>query len=494
MENTTNEGNDRIEKSALNSTVTNIEIDLRMRMATAFQETVHNTTNRDIEISHLNTRLGNQELEIQSINGDVANLEGAVRNTSTEIKTSESKTDVVLLKFAEGLAFVIKDEINDVRAFVSSPGFGHHNFTAAPASSSNNCRSYVPLTVYQAKVLDLDSRMNAMQDQINLLISKSDEASIKSFGLGFRDSMSSEAWLVANMDDASFGLFVDVHLVFENLFHMIEKNESTLKTLHSIAKLNLANMTEALCLMSFDARVPKILSESSNLAFPTKTSKRVSHFDKVDSHIDWANQHYGTKALITNALNGFEISHQIQINTHWPDETNRGRILATKALSTAGSWIREFISYIDATYNSFHLHSSFSAERSWELTTQLGRRILIDMAAPREGVSTAIKIGQGNSRCNNIVFWPMLRAHDVGKAFKDAKFGDDPSIAGEYVKFLVSSSGSDSSLREELAVAFKLATKANDASVRALNLLDEHHKKKFAELDKKPKGEQGSRK
>lgn len=64
------------------------------------------------------------------------------------------------------------------------------------------------------------------------------------------------------------------------------------------------------------------------------------------------------------------------------------------------------------------------------------------------------------------------------KEFKDAKFGDHPAVSSEYVKFFVSnSSGSEGSLREELAAAVKLSQKANDASVRALNLLDEQRKK-----------------
>lgn len=339
------------------------------------------------------------------MSGELKYLDGVVQSINTGVKTSETKLDVVLLKFAEGLA-VVKNEVNDVRNVIGAQSSNHQHFTTASVSASNNCSGYVPLSVYQTKLLDLDLRMGLMQDQLNVLISQSDAESIKSFGLGFWDPISCEAWVELNLNDASFCLFVDVHLVFENLANMIEPNDSTLKTLHSIAKLGLGNMTQALCLMSFDVRVPKILSTSSNLAFPTKASKGVSHFNKVDAHVNWANQYYGTKALITNALNSFEITHQNQINSHWPDEMNRGRILATKVLSSSGSWIREFISYIDATFTSFHTHSNFSTERSWELTTQLGRRIFIDIAAPREGVSTAINIGQGDTK-NKLVIWPM---------------------------------------------------------------------------------------
>lgn len=301
--------------------------------------------------------------------------------------------------------------------------------------------------------------------------SESDGAAIKSFGLGFRDLVSSDVWLTANMDDDSFGLFIDVHVIFEHIFDMVEGQDSTLTTLHSIAKLDLANMTQALCLNSFVARVPKLLSRSSNLAVPTKSSKGISHFDNVETYTNWENQNFGTKSLITKALNSFEYSHQGQINAQWPDELARGRVLATKALNSAGSWIRQFISYVDETYNSFYRHSGFTSERAWEVTTQLARRIFIEVATPREGVFSAIKIGQGQRRRLNIVFWPMLKSHDIMKEFKDANFGDHPAISSEYVKFLAANSGRDNSdqrfvdLKAELVVANKNCKAANDIAV-----------------------------
>lgn len=43
---------------------------------------------------------------------------------------------------------------------------------------------------------------------------------------------------------------------FKRLFYMVdENNEGNLKKLHAITKLELANMTQALCITSFDTRV-----------------------------------------------------------------------------------------------------------------------------------------------------------------------------------------------------------------------------------------------
>jgi hypothetical protein len=478
---------DRIERAAMN-TVNEIVTDVQLRVSTLLQQAVVDATKRDNDLLYLERMVIVLHEDVKKVNLREVNMK--LESLKDDFEKSDVSNEDILFKVADSIA-VLKGELEDLRREARANRFRSAGNSAAPSSNSN-CSNYLPLTAFYTKSALWESRMDSMQAQISTLIAESDGDAIKSFGLGFRDPTSSEVWFNTNMDDEAFGLMVDVHLVFENLDHMLNPNESTIKTLHSIEKLGLSNMTQALCLTSFDARVPKLLSKSSNLAFPTWSSKGVSHFDKVDAYSDWEDLNFGMRDKIKNALNSFEASHQQQINTHWPDDLARGRVLATKALAASVLWITQFMSFIDDIYNSFYRHSSFSAEKAWELTTQLGRRIFVELATPRDGVSIAIRVGQGTSRRNLIVFWPMLKSHDVMKAFRDANFRDHPAISSEYVKFLTANSGGDNvdkrfaALKEEVVAALKIAKAANDSAVKAMNIADEQ-KKRIVELEKKPK-------
>lgn len=292
-----------------------------------------------------------------------------------------------------------------------------------------------------------------------------------------------------------FGLVLDAHLLFENLFSMLSRNEDTIKTLHSMQKLNLTNMSEGICIQSFETRIPKLLSKNNTqgiaLAAKVKGSG-TSHFEGVASYARWDEQITGTRDVIAETLRQFEITHQEQIETGtFPD--TKARTIATQSLLLASGWITKFLGYIDDTYKNLMKQHTFTAAQSW-LTTLLGRRVLIEVSVPRNGIITAVQIGvDSQDQISKLVLWPIVRSHDIMKKYKDANFADHPSIAAEYVKFLTAHSGYEVisqlsgqvvSLQEELVVAVKTAESAKKQASNAMNLVDELNKT-FQALEKK---------
>lgn len=451
---------DRLEKGAAEA-VNLMSKDLKAKVAAVVYSTVDDSDKRDSEVRILSNRLS---------------------TLTRDYNGTQASADVILLKLAEGAA-MLKAEIEELRRQArGSPQRG------SVAPSGNNCSNYVPLSTYQLKMASIDIDMSTLNSKVSQLLADSKGKAIRSFGLGFRDRRASEEWLVANMKDDSFGLFVDVHLVFEQLNHMVNaEGADTLKTLHSIQKLDLDNMNQALCVTSFDTRVPKMLSKSSNMAPPSRTGKGVSHFDQVKDFSEWDGAN-GMRERIKDNLVIFEFAHlaQIEANT---DENSLGRLLTTKSLDAAVLWLNNFVVYIDATFKNFTALSAFTDDKAWELTTQLGRRIFIEVAVPRNGISTAVRVGPNAKRhLNKLLFWPMLLSHDLMRDFREAKFQNHPTISSEYVKFLVANAGSERkdrelvSLREELVAITKIAKDALAASSRACNTVDEQ-KKKIAELE-----------
>lgn len=214
----------------------------------------------------------------------------------------------------------------------------------------------------------------------------------------------------------------------------------------------------------------------------------MTHFDEVESFAAWDRRSSGNCDAIKDNLNLFERSHQ-QLIAAIPEEYARGKVLAARALNASFRWITEFHSYLDETYKSFASLSSFDEKKAWELTTQLGRRILIEVAVPRNGIASAVTVGHNaKSQLNKLVFWPILQSHDVMNLFLDANFEDHPTISAEYVKFLTANLGGDSDaknnkeLKEELATALKNLAKAQTSLSTAMNKIDELNKK-FREFE-----------
>jgi hypothetical protein len=86
--------------------------------------------------------------------------------------------------------------------------------------------------------------------------------------------------------------------------------------------------------------------------------------------------------------------------------------------------------------------AKFSASRGWSLITRLVSRILIEVAAPRNGVKQNFVTGRNDIIAQQI-FWAVIRSHDIMARYKDKSFKNDPSVSAEYVKFLIMNTGMD---------------------------------------------------
>lgn len=442
---------DRIEARALN-TVNAIIVDLESKVATIL---VQNEATKKFH-----------EREILKL--------------SRAIENSQITNKEIMLKLAEG-ASILKDEIDELCQ--QSQGYSNRNNLA---STFNNCRNYVPIPDFNFKIDTLEKDLDGLRVLIAKLISASDGDAIKSFGLGFKDPKSSNEWVDANLAGSQFGLVVDAHLVFEHLFYLSGDNENSLKQLNNILKLELSNMTQGLCIQSFETRIPKMFSKSTR--YPKGKGK--THFDGIPNYAAWENSSEGTKELIAEHLATFQTSHQNDIEEYTlPD--SKGRDIASKSLVLAVLWIQSFVTYIDDTYKGFMRQHTFTAEKAWELTTQLGRRIFIEVSVPRNGVLTSFNIGK-NDKINKLTFWPIVRCNDIMKTFKDARFEDHPTIAGEYVKFLAANSGSEVITKvlvrldkqdEEIALSAKRVLAAEKVASSAMNLVD-GQKRQIQDLQK----------
>lgn len=154
------------------------------------------------------------------------------------VNISQKETDKIILSLTQG-AVVLKNELEAVRRLIRNIGTG-----SAPVTSSSNCSNYVPIPVYNGKMKSVDDELQKLRDKILKVETDADGDAVKAFGLGYKEKRASEEWINTYLNKVPFGLVLDAHLLLKNLYSMTSDNENTIKTLHSMQKLNLSNMTD----------------------------------------------------------------------------------------------------------------------------------------------------------------------------------------------------------------------------------------------------------
>jgi hypothetical protein len=384
-------------------------------------------------------------------------------------------TDHSIFRLAQG-ASILKDELKDVR---SSHQGGDINFDTNLSQET--------IQEFNEYKLESKSILLDLKERLHKLESEADGETIRFFGLGFKDRRDSETWAQENLQNCVFGTIVDVHLVMEHIYNAISDNEGTLKQLQSVYKLKFENLTQGLAVTSFDARIPKYFSKTSNLVTSIRKSN-VSHFDRIPSYALWDEPQSGARDRLKEELLVFEEAHQELIDTTL-DQNSKAHNLAQQALKNSVAWIIQLVGYMEDTYKDLIRQNTFTIEKAWQLVTQLARRIFLEVSRPRIGVNNTFKVGD-NEQIGRLVLWPVLKCQDIMKRYKDAAFKDDPTIASEYVKFLAANSGTDavdkvtlriSAMELEVKEATKFAKNSSASAATASNKVDEM-KKTFADL------------
>jgi hypothetical protein len=184
-------------------------------------------------------------------------------------------------------------------------------------------------------------------------------------------------------------------MVFE---HLASSSAKTIPTLQLLVKIEMNDMLQGVAVSSFDQQLPKLLSEAPSYGVIKQDQ---SYFDRIKTYRDW---------------DAYELSHKQMV----VDNTNPGSPLqAAASLSQTYSlaWIEAFTSFIDETYMEL-TREIFSAARGWSLITRLASHILIEVAAPQNGVKQNF-VTRRNDIIAQQIFWAVIHSHDIMARYKD---------------------------------------------------------------------------
>jgi hypothetical protein len=321
----------------------------------------------------------------------------------------------------------------------------------------------------------IENRINQLETKLNGLVAKSDERAIRFSGLGFQSMKESNAWLEMELRRHQSGLVVDVHMVFEHVYHSINGID-TIGMLEKLYKIKVLCIADGVAMTSFDAKTPKFFSKIKGHHV---LKLDASYFDAIVSHAEWSDPTTGFRMKLQETLVEFETAHASCIDNA-VENGSKIHAVAHAALTETMAWITGFIQFIDEYYREL-TKAKFGPTKAWHVTTRLAKRILDEVGTPRYGVQGAFEVGNSTQICQKN-FWAVLKSHDVMADYKRLNFKNHPSIATELVKFLAINTSFEAIdkvttkanwLELEVLEFKKLLAAANKAASSASNKADE---------------------
>ena len=96
------------------------------------------------------------------------------------------------------------------------------------------------------------------------------------------------------------------------------------------------------------------------------------------------------------------------------------------------TFLTQLMSFVDTIYEKLFVHSKFTADQGWSLTTQILDRICEYLFAPKEGVAAvATTVKDPASICSHML-WSCFNTHDIMTTYIEYSFENHPAISAEY--------------------------------------------------------------
>jgi hypothetical protein len=421
---------------------------------------------------------------------------------TTKLHLLEERITVIRDRFTDNLSdlvkrvnrdsmilFNVKTKIEDMdrQSYNASQHVDKSNF------GNDKKQANMIINSYDADMSGIRNMLTKLEASVRSLESDQSQDAVKFGKLGFKTLEDSSAWIEGNQHH-DFGLVVDVHMIFEHVYASFNNgtvSHTAINRLHQLNKININNLSLGIAISSFDTRAPKVFT--INEAGPHSKNDE-SFFDQIPTYAAWNLQDHGHRDRIQRQVHLFELAHKEAIRNN-PLCTSNSTLynVASKSLTDSVAWIKSFFYFIDVTYEEL-TRNKFAAARGWSLVTRLGLYILQDVGSPRNGVSNLFIIGDNVQICK-LMFWSIIRSHDIMERYKNYDFKGDPAISGEYVRFLVMNTGQDAIeaqakkvtemdalIKTVRDVAKSAESKANAATTQVNDL-----KSKIAELTKQMK-------
>ena len=225
----------------------------------------------------------------------------------------------------------------------------------------------------------------------------------------------------------SVGEFVCVYVALQE---RVSHNDggALLGRLDKQRKLELNSNYEAYAVESFTSDIPGYFHSD------TKTTDfDKSYLNNLPNHTKWAASSHGVKATILKDILSITNGYTQWINSQFKPSSPAYH-LAMYCLMKTTEFLRAWLTYIDYVIDDLVVNG-YTMTVAFAFATRLSRRMCEDMSVPRQGVKGSL----GGLIMRPTVLWGILRTHVVMQEYLEKDFRNHPSMASEFVRFVVTS-------------------------------------------------------
>lgn len=291
---------------------------------------------------------------------------------------------------------------------------------------------------------EIGLRLDTLELELRSFKTAGDGNAVKFGGLGFRSVNECHEWAVKHFQGNRYGLIMDPLLMLDRIcgsddIHASASN--TWKTMESRIKRKITTGAEAAALEALNNLRPRIFHEGRPAMMYLQNTSRLS---KLMKQTDWKSGGGGVREHIVKQMNILhssvtqDINHALGGRAH----LTQAHLIATQSLTATVTSITQLVGAIDAIYKKLHVQSKFSSNAAWCLTMQILDKVCEELFVPKDGVMQAMTLGDPDSICAHVQY-SSFRSHDIMAEYVEHQFENHPSVSTEFIRFLVTNSGSE---------------------------------------------------
>jgi len=287
----------------------------------------------------------------------------------------------------------------------------------------------------------LISRVDELSNRQDLL-EKSDPSSNQVIKIGqfsFESMQDVAGWAAKYMPTAfPFGSFIDVYSYMMRVkSHSDVEDEKGLAKMEKRKNLKLT-ADEAIVVNSFEHPLPKGFHSGSSSA-----SSELQHYwlPGLKKKVQWEDKSRlkGLKVMILKNMDGIRrrilsiINHRLQGHAE-------ASSLCRELLSDTLGFMSALCSFISDT-NEELTRVGFAETDAWELVSKLIHRMFAEDCYQKRGIVAEMLDSTDHSSLGAGLLWGTFATHQVLREYQKYGIANHPSIASEYVRFLVNNCG-----------------------------------------------------
>ena len=366
----------------------------------------------------------------------------------------------------------IEGQIDSVKGPSFSPHIHYSNIADISDSLSTLEREF---KMHQAEVF---KQMKEAKDEASRNESSAGLYSVRYGRYAFSSIAEVGAWAEETFEGTfPFGAFVDVYSVLQRVTSYKDVAPSTeLKNMEMLKKLSLS-ADAGLAIESFKHPLPKVFrGSSSDMGLGKGWLPGIPTPERWEDHYGLS----GARVSIKSSMEEIRSRLESLIMERLRDNAE-GQALARQMLSDTLNFITALCEFVSETYRNLEL-AGFSKAEAWQLVSKLVHRIFAkDCHMKRGAVSEVLDVSDTRVLGTGIL-WATFATHQVMREYMRHGIENHPSMASEYVRFLVANSGLSKidkmesrlkALEEENKILKRDVAQADKAAKSAANKAEE---------------------